>query len=269
MLLVHRVCTPVRLSVATPSVITMTTTEQRWEPLAPGALGADPTEGDPRDALLPDLPPLPLTGPLAEALTLSRTALDAAQSASHHTATLTPDQRLDALRQVAAARHVADAVLLRLTSTFTPEDLRTLGATTVVDLLLTHTGADPTRAATEAKLAAVLTAPPLTPPPPVEEPTLDGDGRDGDDEVAALAGPVAGPAAGPVAGPAQQPAPLQDPAQVAPPSPWAPWACATPPGRSPPTSPPWRRAPWPACPPASAAPAAPPPTPPWPSCCPA
>ena len=85
---------------------------------------------------------LPLTGPLADALSAAHTALDQAHTAACYTATLGPHQRLQALQQLARARHTADATLLRLLSTFTREDLTAVGATTAVDLLLTHTHHD-------------------------------------------------------------------------------------------------------------------------------
>ncbi|TXR51652.1 HNH endonuclease signature motif containing protein [Quadrisphaera setariae] len=140
------------------------------EPLAPGALGATPASrsgGGDDDELRADLPPLPLTGPLAEALTAARAAADAAAAAACYLASVGAQQRVQALRQAARARDVLDATLLRLTASFTPEDLDAVGATSPTDLLLTHTGADERRASSEARLATALTAPvgPLPGPP--------------------------------------------------------------------------------------------------------
>jgi len=146
-----------------------------WEPLAPGALGADPDAHD-ADPLLDDLPPLPLTGPLADALAGARTALDDAVSATSYMASTGPTQRLDALRQLAAARHVTDAALARIAVSFTPDEVRALGATSVVDLLITHTGAEAKNAAATLRLATALTAPPVQPPAPGTEDGVDGAG---------------------------------------------------------------------------------------------
>ena len=131
------------------------------EPLAPGALGADPSWSGPSGAgsPLPDLPPLPLTGALADALSAAREAADDAVRAAQHLASTGPHQRVQALQATARLRHVTDSVLLALTASFTPEDLTTVGATSPTDLLLTHTGADPRRAAAEVHLAKALTAP--------------------------------------------------------------------------------------------------------------
>ncbi len=180
---VQAVWTGVRLSGVVPSVISMTWTGAEaphegapaaagldgtggggapWqgEPLAPGALGADPTPGSGgAGAPLPDLPPPPLTGPLAEALAAARSAADGASRAARHLASTGPRQRVQALQETARLRHVTDAVLLALTASSTPEDLTTVGATSPTDLLLTHTGADPRRATGEVHLAKALTAP--------------------------------------------------------------------------------------------------------------
>ncbi|TNM70278.1 DUF222 domain-containing protein [Streptomyces sp. NP160] len=145
---------------------------EQWvaEPLAPGALGAGPTPEVHDDGGEPaaELPPLPLTGPLADALLAARAALDAAAAAASYLASVGVHQRVQALRQSARARDVLDATLLRLTASFTPEDLDAVGATSPTDLLLTHTGADARRASSEAHLARALTAPtgPLRVPPP-------------------------------------------------------------------------------------------------------
>ncbi|PWJ39938.1 hypothetical protein SAMN06264364_1841, partial [Quadrisphaera granulorum] len=161
-----------------------------WEPLAPGALGAptaparqagaDPTS---HSGLFADIPPLPLTGPLADALHTTRIALDEAATAACYLSSTGAHQRVEALQRVAEARDLTDAVLLRLLATFTPEDLRTVGATNLVDLVLTHTGSSPQRANTEVKLAAALTAPPQHPAPAAGE----GDTGDQDDDGDATA----------------------------------------------------------------------------------
>ncbi|WP_170131486.1 HNH endonuclease signature motif containing protein [Quadrisphaera granulorum] len=196
-----------------------------WEPLAPGALGAptaparqagaDPTS---QSGLFADLPPLPLTGPLADALHTTRTALDDATTAACYLSTTGAHQRVEAIQRIAEARDLTDAVLLRLLATFTPDDLRTVGATNLVDLVLTHTGSSPQRANTEVKLAAALTAPPQHPLTEANEGDQDDDGdatadsdADADPDTAAdsaedAAGPAAGPAAGLPTGPAAGPA---------------------------------------------------------------
>ncbi|MGQ7295647.1 DUF222 domain-containing protein [Quadrisphaera sp. KR29] len=134
--------------------------DQGWvaHPLAPGALGADPEQARGADPPA-DHPPLPLTGPLAAALTGARTGADEAARAALHLASTGPHQRVQALQETARLRHVVDAVLLRLTASFTPEDLTALGATSPTDLLLTHTGVDARRASAEVHLAKALTAP--------------------------------------------------------------------------------------------------------------
>lgn len=129
------------------------------EPLAPGALGARPSKDQDDAGRRTELPPLPLAGPLADALSAARAAVEDAERAARHLSTLGPDQRLEGLRQTARLRHVTDAVVLHLLAAFTPEDLTTLGATSPTDLLITHTGADARRAATEVHLARALTAP--------------------------------------------------------------------------------------------------------------
>ncbi|MBC3760886.1 DUF222 domain-containing protein [Quadrisphaera oryzae] len=158
------------------------------EPLAPGALGAGPAPSHPHDddAPLLDLPPLPLSGPLADALSTARAAVDAAVDAARYLASVGPHQRVEALTLAAELRHVIDAALLLLTASFTPEDLTAVGATSPTDLLITHTGAEARRASSEVRLAKALTAP-VAP--------LRADGTDGADD-ATPAGPVAGPSAG-------------------------------------------------------------------------
>ncbi|TNM59558.1 DUF222 domain-containing protein [Streptomyces sp. NP160] len=141
------------------------------EPLAPGALGADRipcTDEDGDGGPLDEGFPLEVTGPLAEALSAARTAVDDAAAAACYLTTLSPHQRVAALGQAARTRHVLEAAVLRLTASFTPEDLTVVGATNPTDLLLTHTGADARRASTEAHLAKALTAPigPLHAPEP-------------------------------------------------------------------------------------------------------
>ncbi|MBF5083437.1 HNH endonuclease signature motif containing protein [Quadrisphaera sp. INWT6] len=172
-----------------------------WEPLAPGALGAAPRPaavGELPGALFGDLPPLPLTGPLADALTTARTALDQAVTATTHLTSLGPTQRLDALRQLATTRHTTDAAIARLATSFTPDDVRALGATDPVDLLATHTGADPRNAAATLKLATALTAPPVQPPAAHTDEDADGadEGGDDPDGAATTPGVDAGPGAG-------------------------------------------------------------------------
>ncbi|TXR56325.1 HNH endonuclease signature motif containing protein [Quadrisphaera setariae] len=166
-----------------------------WIPerLPPGALGADTRSADHGDvdgALFADLPPLPLTGPLADALSAARTAAESAAQASCYLASTEPDQRLDALRQTATTRDLLDATLLRLVSSFTPEQVRAVGATSLTDLVLTHTGADPKRAATEVRLATALTAP-VTPVSADDGP----DGVDGHGAPDGAGGPSAGSSA--------------------------------------------------------------------------
>ena len=161
-----------------------------WEPLAPGALGADPGALD-TDTLVDDLPPPPLTGPLADALVGARTSLDDAVTAARYLASTGPIQRLDALRQLAAARHVADAALARIAVSFTPDEVRALGATSAADLLITHTGAEARNAAATLQLATALTAPPVQPPAPDTGDDAE-DAEDAEDGEGAAAGPSAG-----------------------------------------------------------------------------
>lgn len=157
------------------------------QPLAPGALAAGPrpsSDDDDASELFADLPPLPLTGPLAESLAEAHTGAEGAAQASCYLASTGPEQRVSALRQAAAVRDLLDATVLRLIASFTPEQVREVGATSLTDLVLTHTGANPKRAATEVKLAAALTAP-VVPVP--------ADGAEGDapGEPADAAGPPA------------------------------------------------------------------------------
>ncbi|TXR55436.1 HNH endonuclease signature motif containing protein [Quadrisphaera setariae] len=152
---------------------------QRWqsEPLAPGALGAGPAPHHPEDddtEPRPDLPPLPLTGPLAEALTAARAAADATVEAARYLASVGPHQRVQALALAAEVRHVTDAALLLLTASFTPEDLTVVGATSPTDLLITHTGAEARRASSDVRLAKALTAPVAPLPVPAGGPVPDG-----------------------------------------------------------------------------------------------
>ncbi|TNM59480.1 DUF222 domain-containing protein [Streptomyces sp. NP160] len=164
------------------------------EPLPPGALGADLRPASEREdgALLAELPPLPLAGPLAEALATAQAGADAAADAARYLASIGPEQRLQALQQTARTRDVLDAALVRCLATFTPEQVRALGATSLVDLVLTHTGASPQRAGAEVKLASALTAPvaPLT-----GGGSANGDG-DHDGDAPASAGGPGGPMAG-------------------------------------------------------------------------
>ncbi|MEH3077344.1 MAG: DUF222 domain-containing protein [Quadrisphaera sp.] len=150
-------------------------------PLPPGALGADPTARQDDAGPVPGPAPLPLTGPLAEALAATRAGADEASSGACYLSSLSPQQRVEALREGARARDVLDAALLRLTASFTPEDLDTLGMTSAVDLLLTHTGADPRRASTEVNLAKALTVPPAPLLIPVGTDVEGDEGDDGDD----------------------------------------------------------------------------------------
>ncbi|MBC3764176.1 DUF222 domain-containing protein [Quadrisphaera oryzae] len=157
------------------------------EPLPPGALGAEPrpdTEQDDDGALLPDLPPLPLAGPLADALATARAGADAAAEAAWYLASVGPEQRVQALQQTSRARDVLDAALVRTLASFTPDEVRALGATSLVDLVLTHTGASPQRAGAEVRLAGVLTAPVV--------PVTAGEPGDGTQSGAADGGPSAG-----------------------------------------------------------------------------
>lgn len=169
---------------------------QRWqsEPLAPGALGAGPAPHHPEDddaEPRPDLPPLPLNGPLADALTAARAAVDATVESARYLASLGPHQRVQALALAADVRHVTDAALLLLTASFTPEDLTVVGATSATDLLITHTGAEARRASSEVRLAKALTAPVAPLPVPADGPVPDG-----------ADGPAEGPAEESTAGPA-------------------------------------------------------------------